>query len=212
MDCHNEIAKRLSPSQSDISAKLSCTVRNSRESDMAGFQRTYAFHVLHGLASFGDQPPSVDELNGRRADVLGRRLPYLVAELDRDVLGYSYAARYRSRPAYRITAENSVYVDHRLAGRGVGGLLLSSLMGRCIEAGCHQMVVVGNSANTAPIALHRRTGFRHVGTLHSVGFKFGRWVDSVLMQRAVATGLPSGPTVALGASDLAIPPAPSSSP
>jgi len=146
----------------------------------------YGFHVLHGLASFEEEPPSVDELNRRRADVLDRGLPYLVAEIGGLVVGYSYAAPYRSRPAYRFTVENSVYVDQNLRGQGVGYLLLSALISRCIACKCRQMIaVIGDSENTASIALHERLGFIRVGTLHAVGFKFGRWVDSVLMQRAL---------------------------
>ena len=102
------------------------------------------------------------------------------------VLGYSYAAPYRSRPAYRFTVENSVYVDHNLCRRGVGYLLLCALITRCIERECRQMIaVIGDSENVASIALHERLGFIRVGTLCAVGFKFGRWVDSVLMQRAL---------------------------
>ena len=188
MDCHDEVAGGVTLGvtlgELQATAKANCTVRDSNESDMTSVERIYAFHVLYGLASFEEQPPSVDELNRRRAEVLGRGLPYLVAEVNGDVVGYSYAAPYRSRPAYRFTIENSVYVDHRVTGHGIGSLLLSALVERCMEAGCHQMVaVIGDSGNAASIALHRRHGFRHVGTLHSVGFKFGRWVDSVLMQR-----------------------------
>jgi phosphinothricin acetyltransferase len=146
----------------------------------------YGFHVLHGLASFEEEPPSIDELSRRRAAVLSRGLPYLVAERGGEVLGYSYAAPYRSRPAYRFTVENSVYVDHNLRRRGVGYLLLSALIPRCIERQCGQMIaVIGDSENIASIALHERLGFIRVGTLRAVGFKFGRWVDSVLMQRAL---------------------------
>ncbi|SRR5579871_1394322 len=192
MHLHDEAEEGLSLGELHAAAKVNCTVRDCDESDMAGVQRIYAFHVLHGLASFEEQPPSIDELNRRRAEVLGRGLPYIVAEVNGAVVGYSYAAPYRSRPAYRFTVENSVYVDHRVTGRGIGGLLLSALIERCMQAGCHQMVaVIGDSSNAASIALHRRHGFRRVGTLHAVGFKFGRWVDSVLMQRALADDLPS---------------------
>jgi phosphinothricin acetyltransferase len=167
-------------------------VRNSREQDMPGVQAIYGFHVLHGLASFEEEPPSVDEMTRRRADVLDRNLPYLVAEQDGQVVGYSYAAPYRSRPAYRFTVENSVYVDHRLTRRGIGCALLSALIAQCIEARCHQMVaVIGDSANMASISLHERFGFLHVGILQAVGCKFGRWVDSVLMQRVLATDVNS---------------------
>jgi phosphinothricin acetyltransferase len=169
-----------------IKRKLDCVIRESRDEDMPKVHAIYGFHVLHGLASFEEKPPGVDELSRRRADVLGRGLPYLVAEMGGGVAGYSYAAPYRSRPAYRYTVENSVYVDHNLRHRGVGHALLSTLIARCAEREFRQMIaVIGDSENTASIALHERLGFVRVGTLRAVGFKFGRWVDSVLMQRAL---------------------------
>ena len=187
MDSHSSTVKQCRPGLSLAAPEFSCTIRDSREADMPRVEAIYAFHVLHGLASFEEEPPAVDELHRRRTDVLSHGLPYLVAEIDCEVVGYSYAAPYRSRPAYRFTVENSVYVDHRLMGRGIGCSLLSGLISRCIEAGCHQMVaVIGDSANTASIGLHERLGFLHVGTLRGVGFKFGRWVDTVLMQRTLA--------------------------
>jgi L-amino acid N-acyltransferase YncA len=179
-------AVRSRSAGSQVEPRPHCVVRNSRDEDMPKVQAIYGFHVLHGLASFEEEPPSVDELNRRRADVLDRGLPYLVAEIGGVVVGYSYAAPYRSRPAYRFTVENSVYVDQSLRRRGVGYLLLSALITRCIARKCRQMIaVIGDSENMASIALHERLGFIRVGTLHAVGFKFGRWVDSVLMQRAL---------------------------
>ena len=149
----------------------------------------YAFHVRHGLASFEEEPPSVEELLRRRAGVLGAGLPYLVAEVDGRVAGYSYAALYRSRSAYRFTVENSVYVDHQALRCGIGSALLVQLIDRCQTAGFRQMIaVIGDSGNTASIALHERHGFHHAGNLRSTGFKFGRWVDSVLMQRPLGPG------------------------
>jgi L-amino acid N-acyltransferase YncA len=170
---------------------MSCVVRDLREDDMACVQAIYAFHVLHGLASFEEEPPSVIELARRHADIRARGLPYLVAEWEGEIVGYSYASPYRTRSAYRFTVENSVYVDHRLHRRGVGYALLSSLIGRCSAGGWRQMIaVIGDSGNAASIALHRRLGFELVGTLNAVGYKFGRWVDSVLMQRALAVDEP----------------------
>jgi L-amino acid N-acyltransferase YncA len=194
MASHDANAEQSSPGPSLTAPKLNWTIRDSSEVDMPRVRAIYAFHVLHGLASFEEEPPSIDEMDRRRADVLGRGLPYFVAEMDREVVGYCYAAPYRSRPAYRFTVENSVYVDHRLTGRGIGCSLLSALISRCIEAGCHQMVaVIGDSDNTASIALHKRLGFLHVGTLREIGFKFGRWVDSVIMQRTLAANFPCDP-------------------
>jgi L-amino acid N-acyltransferase YncA len=167
---------------------MGCLVRESRVDDMVGVQSIYAFHVLHGLASFEEEPPLVEELSKRRADVLERDLPYLVAELDGKVVGYSYAAPYRARSAYRFTIENSVYVDHRLSRRGIGRVLLAELIDRCQRGEWRQMIaVIGDSDNVASIRLHERLGFHLAGTLQAVGFKFGRWVDSILMQRALGS-------------------------
>ncbi len=169
-------------------------IRDSSDEDMPHVQRIYAHHVLNGLASFEEEAPSRDELARRRADVLGRGLPYLAAEWEGKVVGYSYAAPYRARPAYRYTVENSVYVDHALARRGIGLALLGALTARCAAGPWRQMVaVIGDSANAALIRLHERAGFRMVGTFTSVGFKFGRWVDSVLMQRALGGGDATSP-------------------
>jgi L-amino acid N-acyltransferase YncA len=160
------------------------TVRALRESDLPAVQAIYAYHVLHGLASFEEEPPAVEEMRTRWQKVLDLGLPYLAAELDGAVVGYSYAGAYRPRAAYRFTVENSVYVRHGLAGRGVGKALLDELIARCEAGPWRQMLaMIGNRDNAASIALHRRCGFRLVGVLESVGHKHGRWVDTVLMQR-----------------------------
>ena len=164
-------------------------VRDSMTADIAAVERIYAEHVLTGLASFEIEPPSVDELLFRRATILGHGLPHLVAELDGRIVGYSYAAPYRSRPAYRFTVEDSVYVAAGFDGHGIGRALLSALIDRCETGPWRQMIaVIGDSGNAASIGLHNRLGFRHVGTLRAAGFKFGRWVDSVLMQRPLGAG------------------------
>jgi L-amino acid N-acyltransferase YncA len=164
-------------------------VREARAPDLPAITAIYAHHVLTGLASFEIEPPDEAEMRRRHAEVRARGLPFLVAESDGAVLGYAYAAPYRTRPAYRFTVEDSVYVEHRHLGRGIGRLLLTSLVSACGQAGCRQMIaVIGDSANTASIALHQRCGFMRVGLLPSTGFKFGRWVDSVLMQRAIGEG------------------------
>jgi L-amino acid N-acyltransferase YncA len=165
---------------------MSCIIRDLREQDIARVQAIYAFHVLHGLASFEEEPPSVEELARRHADIHARGLPYLAAERDGEIVGYSYASPYRARSAYRFTLENSVYVDHRVRRSRVGYALLSTLIARCNAGRWRQMIaVIGDSDNVASIALHEKLGFQLVGTLHAVGYKFGRWVDSVLMQRAL---------------------------
>ena len=162
------------------------TVRALGEADLAAVQAIYAHHVLHGLASFEEEPPSVEEMRARWQKVLDLGLPWLAAELDGAVVGYSYASAYRPRAAYRFTVENSVYVRDGMAGRGVGRALLEQLIARCEAGPWRQMLaVIGNRENQASIALHRRCGFRLIGVLDSVGHKHGRWVDSVLMQRAL---------------------------
>jgi L-amino acid N-acyltransferase YncA len=166
---------------------MTLTIRDSREEDMKAVQDIYRFHVLHGLASFEEDAPSTTELARRRSDVLARGLPYLIAEWDGEIIGYSYAAPYRARSAYRFTVENSVYIDNRFSRRGVGRALVSALVERCSAGGWQQMIaVIGDSGNTPSIALHETLGFQLVGVLRGVGYKFGRWVDSVLMQRQLA--------------------------
>ena len=172
-------------------------VRDATAADMVAVQRIYEHHVLKGLATFEEVPPTVEDMLARRAAVLKSGLPYLVAEVDGTVAGYAYAASYRPRPAYRHTIEDSVYVADALGGRGIGGALLRALIARCNAGPWRQMLaVIGNSGNAGSLALHRRMGFRPVGTLTSVGFKLGQWVDTVLMQRALGPGdttLPSRP-------------------
>jgi len=168
---------------------VDCVVRDACDEDLAGVYAIYRHHVLHGLASFEEEPPSIEELRRRYAAVLDSALPYLIAEIDREIAGYCYAAPYRSRSAYRFTVEDSVYVDHRFTGRGIGTELLAALIARCEAGQWRQMIaVIGDSGNSASIALHRHFGFRAVGTLDAAGFKFGRWVDVVLMQRALGAG------------------------
>jgi L-amino acid N-acyltransferase YncA len=165
------------------------TVRDANEADVAAIQAVYAHHVLNGLATFEEVPPSVEDMLSRRAAVIAGGLPYLIAEIDNRVVGYSYATSYRPRPAYRHTIEDSVYVDNGLRGRGIGAALLQALVLRCEAGQWRQMLaVIGDSGNAGSIALHRRMGFQLVGTLGSVGFKLGRWVDTVLMQRALGPG------------------------
>lgn len=164
-------------------------VRDAVQGDFPAIQSIYAHHVLNGLASFEEVPPDVAELRRRYDDVAGRGLPYLVAEEAGQVQGYGYCAPYRARSAYRYALENSVYVRDDLRGRGIGTRLLAALIERCAQLGYRQMIaVIGDSANTASIALHARFGFLRVGTLRSVGYKFGRWVDSVQMQRPLGAG------------------------
>ncbi|KFI27726.1 N-acetyltransferase [Haematobacter massiliensis] len=164
-------------------------IRPSAESDLSAIQRIYAHHVLHGVASFEEEPPDLTEMARRRESVLMLGLPHLVAEGTDGVLGYAYAGTYRPRPAYRYTVEDSIYVAPGLAGRGVGSALLSRLISDCEKGPWRQMIaVIGDSGNAGSIALHRRFGFTLTGTFHSIGFKHGRWLDSVLMQRPLGPG------------------------
>ncbi len=164
-------------------------IRDAQADDLPLIATIYAHHVLNGVASFEEIPPSVDELAQRRANVLALGLPYLVAVRDGRVVGYCYATAYRPRPAYRHTIEDSVYVAAGLGGQGIGSALLAALIARCEAGPWRQMIaVIGDSANAGSIGLHRRLGFRQAGVFQSAGFKFGRWIDSVLMQRALGVG------------------------
>ena len=164
-------------------------VRSSTVDDLEAVQAIYAHHVLHGLASFEETPPDLAEIERRFRDVGEADLPFLVAELDRVVRGYAYAVRYRTRPAYRFSLEDTVYVEPGFEGRGLGGALLAALVARCEELDYRRMVaVIGDSANHASVRLHERQGFKRCGLIPSVGFKFGRWVDSILMERPLGPG------------------------
>ena len=166
-------------------------LREARPGDGADLQRIYAHHVLHGFASFEEVAPSIDEMRSRYEAVVAAGKPYIVAELAGRVVGYGYASAYRARSAYRYTLENSIYIDERARGQGVGTALLEALIARCRRGPWRQMLaVIGDSANAASIGVHRKAGFRQVGLLERVGYKHGRWVDSVLMQRSMGAGLP----------------------
>jgi phosphinothricin acetyltransferase len=183
----------MSPAESRPSPLL---IRPAEIADMPAIHAIYAHHVLHGVASFEEVPPDEAELNRRRAEIMARGLPYLVAERDGVLRGYAYAGLYRPRTAYRFTVEDSVYVAPDAVGQGVGRGLLREVIDRCTALGMRQMLaVIGDSGNSASIRLHASLGFRHAAHLQSVGFKLGRWVDSVIMQLALGEGettLPRG--------------------
>lgn len=164
-------------------------VRPATPEDLPAIQAIYAHHVANGLGSFEEEAPSVQELRRRYDDVVGQSFPYLAAELGDQIAGYGYCSLYRTRSAYRYALEDSVYVRHDMAGRGIGKAILAELIARCEALGCRQIIaVIGDSANAASIGLHASQGFLKVGTLRSVGFKFGRWVDSIFMQRPLGPG------------------------
>lgn len=161
------------------------SIRTVEPGDMAAIAAIYDEAVRTGTASFETEPPGEEEMTVRMARLVSGGFPYLVADDPRlGVLGYAYAGPYRPRPAYRWTVENSVYVRPEAHGRGIGRALLGGLLAEAERLGFRQMVaVIGDSANAASVGLHAALGFRLVGTLEAVGFKHGRWLDTVLMQR-----------------------------
>lgn len=164
-------------------------LRNSAEHDVAAIQSIYEHWVRNGTGSFELDPPDQTEIAKRRDDVLARGLPYLVAERGGKVLGYAYANWFRPRPAYRFTVENSVYVHPDAHRMSVARLLMSELLSRCEQCGARQMIaVIGDSANVKSISFHTEMGFTHMGTLHATGWKFDRWLDTVLMQKPLGLG------------------------
>lgn len=166
------------------------SIRTADFGDALAIAGIYADHVLHGTASFEEIPPGVEEMTRRMAAVLEAGLPYLVAEAEGVVVGFAYAGPHRPRAAYRHTVEDSIYLTAAAQGRGLGRALLEELIARCEATGrLRQMIaVIGDSANAGSIAVHARAGFRMVGTMTNVGFKFGRWLDTVIMQRPLDSG------------------------
>jgi L-amino acid N-acyltransferase YncA len=173
------------------------SIRDSLPADVPSITAIYGFAVLHGSASFELDPPDTAEIARRRGALLAAGFPYLVAEnAAGQVVGYSHAGTYRTRPGYRFTVENSVYVAPDCQGQGIGRALLPPLMVRCEQAGFRLMVaVIGDSANRASIRLHESCGFRHAGLLPAIGWKHGRWLDSVLMVRSLGPGASEPPPV-----------------
>jgi len=172
-------------------------LREASFEDAPALAEIYAHHVLHGFGTFEEEPPSAEELGQRLAEVRARGLPWLVAEDEEDggLLGYAYASTFRTRSAYRFTVEDSVYVAPDSQGRGVGRALLGELIARCEALGARQMLaVIGDSANAPSIALHRAMGFEMCGTTRAVGYKAGRWVDIVSMQRPLGDGAEAPPS------------------
>jgi phosphinothricin acetyltransferase len=185
----------LQAAQLAVSAsRMISAIRPASAADIPAITRIYAEAVRHGTASFELEPPDEAEMARRQRALLEAGYPYLAAEFDGALMGYAYAGPYRLRPAYRWSVEDSVYVAPEAFRRGVGHALLAALIGACEARGFRQMIaVIGDSAQTPSIALHRRAEFRLVGTLEQVGFKFGRWLDSVLMQRSLGEGGSSPP-------------------
>ena len=169
-------------------------IRPSTPGDVAAIAAVYAWHVRHGTGTFEIDAPDDAEMARRRDDVVAQGLPFLVVEHEGAVRGYAYASRFRPRPAYRFCVEDSVYLDPAATGRGFGRALLAELLARCEAAGARQVLaVIGDSANAGSIGVHRALGFAPVGTLAAAGWKFDRWLDVVVMQRALGAGASAPP-------------------
>lgn len=173
---------------------MTVSIRPATPADIPAITRIYAHAVEHGTASFELTPPDEAEITRRMNDLMGNGFPYLTADSDGALAGYAYAGPYRARPAYRFTVEDSVYIARDRQGRGVGRALLAALIEASAARGFRQMIaVIGDSGQSASVALHASLGFAYVGTFPNVGFKFDRWLDSVLMQRALGPGSTSKP-------------------
>ena len=174
---------------------MSVLIRTSRDSDLPEIAAIYAHAVAHGTASFELEPPSEAEMARRREALVGSGFPYLVAEAEGRVLGYAYAGPYRPRAAYRSTVEDSIYVAPDAQGRGIGRALLDTLIAECEARDFRLMVaVIGDEASKGSIGLHHSLGFAHAGLLPGIGYKHGRWLATVLMQRVLGPGGTSPPT------------------
>ena len=170
-------------------------IRSSQPHDIAAITAIYAHHVLHGTGTFETEPPTAEDMATRRADVLAKGLPYLVVvEEAGSVAGFAYANWFKPRPAYRFSAEDSIYLAPGMAGRGLGRLLLAALLAECEAVGVRKVLaIVGDSANGASIGLHRALGFSHAGTIEACGWKFGAWRDIVILQKTLGLGANAPP-------------------
>ena len=161
-------------------------IRPSTDTDLPAITAIYAHHVLTGTGTFEVDPPSLDDMQGRRADVLAKGLPWLVAVENSQVIGYAYCNWFKPRPAYRFSAEDSIYLSPEAAGKGIGSTLLAELLAQAQRAGVRKLIaVIGDSANAGSIAVHKAAGFQPVGVLKSCGWKFDQWLDVVLMDKAL---------------------------
>lgn len=169
-------------------------LRPSTPADLPAITAIYGWHAEHGSGTFELEGPPVDEMARRRADVLAKGLPWLVAERDGAVLGYAYANHFRPRLAYRYALEDSIYLAPAAQGQGIGRLLLAELVARCEALGARQMfALIGDSANAASIGVHRALGFTDAGLMRAAGWKFGRWLDVVILQRSLGLGDTAAP-------------------
>jgi L-amino acid N-acyltransferase YncA len=176
------------------------TTRPSRDPDLPAITAIYAHHVLTGTGTFETVPPTLEEMTARRADVVAKGLPFLVTEDRGQVLGYAYCQWFKPRPAYRFSAEDSIYLHPDASGKGLGKELLAMLCARAEDAGVRKLIaVIGDSANLASIGVHRSLGFDPVGVLKSCGWKFGKWLDVVLMDKSLGEADLTAPAKAAGA-------------
>ena len=177
--------------ETERAARQSVIVRNSREGDVPAMLAIYLHHIRRGVDASVDadfETPDADDLKRRRRSMNRRKMPHLVAEEAGAVVGYAYAAPFRKRPAYRYTVKHSIYVRSDRLHMGIGRQLMTALIDACAAAGFRQMIGYIDGANLASLKLHERFGFRQVGSLPAVGYKFGRWTDSVMMQRSLGPG------------------------
>ncbi|HLU03985.1 MAG TPA: GNAT family N-acetyltransferase [Advenella sp.] len=182
-----------------------CRIRPATAQDMSAIAQIYAWHVLHGIATFEETVPDREQMLERFIHITTQGYPYIVAEKDGEIIGYAYASSFRPRVAYRYTVENAIYLRHDLGRMGTGSRLLAELIRQCEAGPWRQMIaVIGNSANAASIGVHRKAGFEMVGTLRATGFKHGQWVDTVMMQRALSGGAQTLPDM----TSTAVPPPP----
>lgn len=180
------MASRAAPSKSAV-------LRDARENDAGEIAEIYAYHVIHGTASYDKEAPSAEDFRKKIAWVLESGWPFLAAEREGEIVGYAYATQFRDRAAYRWTAENSIYVRADHLGRGVGKALLLELLLRSEACGFRQMIAVIGGAEEASVRLHASCGFVETGRLHGAGWKHGRWLDNVYMQKALGEGSSTSP-------------------
>lgn len=169
-------------------------IRPSHHEDIAAITAIYAYHVLHGTGTFETEPPSPSDMATRRADVLCKGLPYLVAEHEGNILGFAYGNWFKPRPAYRYSVEDSVYLAPGLDRKGLGRAMLAELLAHCETAGIRKvMAIIGDSANAGSVGVHLAVGFKQVGIVEACGWKFGAWRDIVIMQKTLGPGASEPP-------------------